>query len=141
MSRTTERQRTELATIIRERRAIKKHYTDKTVAKDMVYGLLEDAIWAPTHGLRQPWRFIIVGKDQKASFAKKIASTYAEDRQENLESFLNEPNAIRGGIMEEPRLQKQWEENYSAVSSMIQSFWLLAWEQELGVVWKTNPQN
>jgi len=141
MSRTTERQRTELATIIRERRAIKKHYTDKTVAKDMVYGLLEDAIWAPTHGLRQPWRFIFVGEDQKASFAKKIASTYPEDRQENRENYLNEPNAILVVIMEEPELQKQWDDNYGAVSSMIQNFWLLAWEQELGVVWKTNPHN
>ena len=59
--------------------------------------------------------------------------------QQNREEYLNEPNAILVVIMEEPEKQKQWKENYGAVSSMIQNFWLLAWEKDLGVVWKTNP--
>src|SRR5690625_8006269 len=41
--------------------------------------------------------------------------------------------------MEEPEAQKQWDENFGATAAMIQNFWLLAWEQNLGVVWKTNP--
>src|SRR5699024_8543655 len=64
---------------------------------------------------------------------------YTPDMQQNREEYLNEPNAILVVIMEEPEKQKQWEENYGAVSSLIQNFWLLAWEQDLGVVWKTNP--
>ncbi|TQS76524.1 nitroreductase [Ornithinibacillus gellani] len=130
---------TQLAKIIRERRAVKKGYTNQTVTEEAVRDLLNDAIWAPTHGMRQPWRFIFVGEDQKASFAKQVASTYPEDRQENRENFLNEPNAYLVVIMEEPEAQKQWDENYGATACMIQNFWLLAWEKQLGVVWRTNP--
>ena len=139
MSHTINQERTKLATIIRERRAVKNRYTDKEVTEETVLALLNDAIWAPTHGMRQPWRFIFVNQNQKENFSKKIASTYPEERQENREDYLNEPNAHLIVIMEEPELQKQWDENYGATASMIQNFWLLAWEQELGVVWKTNP--
>src|SRR5699024_11325196 len=85
---------TELAKVIRERRAVKKGYNNKKVTEEAVLELLEDAIWAPTHGMRQPWRFIFVGEDQKADFAKKVAASYPEERQENREAFLNEPNAF-----------------------------------------------
>src|SRR5690625_1669966 len=78
-----------LASIIRERRAVKKGYTDKIVQEETVRKLLDDAIWAPTHGMRQPWRFIFVGKDKLPTFAKKVASTYSEDMQENRENYLN----------------------------------------------------
>jgi len=128
-----------LAQVIRERRAVKKGYTDKRVEEATVRELLDHAIWAPTHGMRQPWRFVFVSKDKLPTFAKKVAATYDEDMQQNREDYLNEPNAILVVIMEEPEAQKQWEENYGATASMIQNFWLLAWEYDLGVVWKTNP--
>lgn len=128
-----------LAKVIRERRAVKKGYTDKRVEEASVRNLLDHAIWAPTHGMRQPWRFIFVDEDKLPTFAKKVAATYDEDMQQNREDYLNEPNAILVVVMEEPEAKKQWEENYGAVASMIQNFWLLAWELDLGVVWKTNP--
>ncbi|HLR79758.1 MAG TPA: nitroreductase [Bacillota bacterium] len=132
-------EKSQLAKIIRERRSVKKGYTDQKVTEEVVRELLDDAIWAPTHGMRQPWRFIFVDEDHKADFAKKIASTYPEERQENRENFLNEPNAYLVVIMDEPEKQKQWDENYGATAAMIQNFWLLAWERKLGVVWRTNP--
>ena len=128
-----------LQKIIRERRAIKKGYTDKPVTEQLVRDLLNDAIWAPTHVNRQPWRFIFIDKDNLPTFAKKVAQTYPEDMQKNREEYMNEPNAILAVIMEEPEIEKQWDENFGAVASLIQNFWLLAWERQLGVVWKTNP--
>lgn len=128
-----------LAKIIRERRAVKKGYTDKPVTEETVRHLLNDAIWAPTHGMRQPWRFVFVDKTKLPTFAKNVGATYTEDLQQNREDYLNEPNAILVVIMEEADNKKQLDENFGATSAMIQNFWLLAWEQELGVVWKTNP--
>lgn len=128
-----------LASIIRERRAIKKGYNNKEVTEETVRALLQDARWAPTHGMRQPWRFIFVGQQELPSFAKQVASTYPEERQENRENYLNEPNAILVAVMEIPELEKQWDENFGAIASLLQNFWLLAWEKQLGVVWKTNP--
>ncbi|WP_068676263.1 nitroreductase [Oceanobacillus sp. Castelsardo] len=125
--------------IIRERRAIKKGYTDKKVTEEVVRDLLDSAIWAPTHGMRQPWRFIFVGEDELPTFAKEVASTYPEERRQNREDYLNEPNAILVAIMEDSEIEKTRDENFGAIASMIQNFWLLAWEKQLGVVWKTNP--
>ncbi|HLQ94811.1 MAG TPA: nitroreductase [Pseudogracilibacillus sp.] len=128
-----------IAEIIRNRRAVKKGYNDKTVEEQTIRDLLEDAVWAPTHGMRQPWRFVFIPHEEIPAFAKKVADTYPEEKQENREEYMNEPNAILAVIMEEPEIQKQWEENYGATASMIQNLWLLAWEQNLGMVWKTNP--
>ena len=132
-------EKTYLANIIRERRAVKKGYNDKTVTEEMVRDLLNDARWAPTHGMREPWRFIFVGEEELPVFAKRVASTYPEARQENRENYLNEPSAILVAVMDVPELEKQWDENYGAIATLIQNFWLLAWEKQLGVVWKTNP--
>ncbi|WP_164670862.1 nitroreductase family protein [Virgibacillus doumboii] len=133
------KQSTALANLIRERRAVKKGYNDKPVTEETVKELLEDAVWAPTHGNRQPWRFVFVGPKRKEAFAEKVAATYPEERQENRREYLNEPNAFLVVVMEVPDNQKQWDENFGATACMIQNFWLLAWEQQLGVVWKTNP--
>ncbi|MEN2768813.1 nitroreductase family protein [Ornithinibacillus xuwenensis] len=133
------KQQTDLATIIRERRSIKKGYNSQPVSEETILELLEDAIWAPTHGMRQPWRFIFVGENQKNDFAKKIASTYPLERQQNRENYLKEPSAILVVIMEDGDNQKMRDENFGAAACLIQNFQLLAWEQNLGVVWKTNP--
>src|SRR5690625_5371684 len=92
---------TTLQKIIRERRAIKKGYTNEPVSETAVKELLNDAIWAPTHGNRQPWRFIFIDKENLPSFAKKVAKTYPETMQENRENYLNEPNAILVVLMQE----------------------------------------
>lgn len=128
-----------LKTIIRSRRSIKDHYSDQPVREELVRELLDDARWAPTHGMREPWRFIFVSPENTDQLAKDVSATYEENLQENRYNYLSEPNAFLIVIMEEPEKQKQWDENFGAVASFIQNFSLLAWEQNLGVCWKTNP--
>lgn len=125
--------------VIKERRSIKNGYNDKRVEEKTVRDLLNDAIYAPTHGMREPWRFIFIDKDRLPIFAKKVAATYDANMQENRENYLNEPNAILVAIMQKPEMEKQYDENFGAIASFIHNFSLLAWEKELGVCWKTNP--
>jgi len=132
-------EQTNLAKVIRDRRAVKGSYTNKEVTEETVRELLENAKWAPTHGVRQPWRFIFVGSEELPAFAKQVAATYPEERQQNREDYLNEPNAILVVVMDVPEKQKIYDENFGATAALIENFWLLAWEQQLGVVWKTNP--
>ncbi|ALX49224.1 nitroreductase family protein [Lentibacillus amyloliquefaciens] len=132
------KQPTALQQVIRDRRAVKKHYNDKHVSEETVKELLADAVWAPTHGVRQPWRFIFIGPEETENFAEKVAATYPEHRQQDRFEYLSEPTAFLIVVMEEPESRKQWDENFGATASMIQNFWLLAWEQQLGIVWKTN---
>ncbi|MCK0469870.1 nitroreductase [Halalkalibacter sp. APA_J-10(15)] len=128
-----------LATTIRERRSIKANYLDKPISKELIHQLLNTAIWAPTHGLREPWRFIFVPTEHKESFVQKLVTTFPKELQKNRENYFRQPAAFLIVIMQEDPRQKQWEEDFGAVSSLIQNFQLLAWEQQLGVVWKTNP--
>ncbi|QAS50872.1 nitroreductase family protein [Halobacillus litoralis] len=135
-----EKTKTNLANIIRERRSVKSGYLDKEVPTELITGLLEDARWAPTHGLREPWRFIFIPTEEKEQFVESLVKTFPRDMQENRRNYFSQPAAFLIAVMNEDPRQKQWEENFGAISCLLQNFQLLAWEQELGVVWKTNPQ-
>lgn len=124
---------------MKERRSIKTGYLQKEVLLELVEQLLEVAVWAPTHGLREPWRFIFVSSEQKEGFIDQLVQTFPKEMQENRRNYFSQPAAFLIVVMKEDPRQKQWEEDYGAVSSLIQNFQLLAWEQKLGVVWKTNP--
>ncbi len=137
---TMDQNKSELARIIRERRSVKSGYVDKEVPESLIKELLDDARWAPTHGLREPWRFIFIPTEEKDHFVEDIVQTFPKDRQENRRNYYSQPKAFLIAVMDEDPRQKQWEENFGAISSLIQNFQLLAWERELGVVWKTNPQ-
>ncbi|MBU8905410.1 nitroreductase family protein [Desertibacillus haloalkaliphilus] len=128
-----------VAKVIRERRSIKSGYTDQPVSQELILELLNDAVWAPNHCFREPWRFIFIPKENKDDFIEDIVTTYPKEVQENKRRYLSQPTAFLIVVMNEDPRQKQWEEDFGAVSSLIQNFQLLAWERELGVVWKTNP--
>ncbi|WP_113928774.1 nitroreductase [Bacillus sp. P14.5] len=125
----------------RERLSIKTGYTDKPVTEEVVKEILSDAVWAPNHGLREPWRFIFVPTHQKEEFVEDVVKLFPAGMQENRRNYFSQPSAFLIVIMKEDPRQKQWDEDYGAVSCLIQNFQLLAWEEKLGVVWKTNPHN
>lgn len=59
------------------------------------------------------------------------------DGVKKMEYLMQVPAHLVLVLKEDPR-QKVWDEDYAAVCSLIQNFLLAAWEQGLGVVWKTN---
>lgn len=130
-----------IASIIRERRSIKKGYKPDPIPEELVLELLNDAVYAPNHGLREPWRFLFVSSEKKADFIERMMPAFAADQQEKRRGLFSEPSAFLIVIMNEDPRQKQWEEDFCATSALIQNFQLLAWEKDLGVVWKTNPHN
>ncbi|MGI8315257.1 nitroreductase family protein [Halobacillus mangrovi] len=135
-----EHTKTDLARIIRERRSVKSGYLDREVPEDLIKELLEDASYAPTHGLREPWRFIYIPTEETKGFVEDLVKTFPKDMQENRRNYFSQPAAFLIAVMKEDPRQKQWEENFGAISCFIQNFQLLAWEKQLGVVWKTNTQ-
>jgi len=54
----------EIVELIRTRRTIRpEHYSERVVHKEIIENLINSAIWAPTHGMTQPWRFkVFTGK-------------------------------------------------------------------------------
>lgn len=130
-----------ISKVIRERRSIKKGYKTDAVPEELILSLLNDAVYAPTHGLREPWRFMFVSSENKQAFIDKLVPVLPADIQQSRRDYFNEPAAFLVVIMKEDPRQKQWEEDFSATCALIQNFQLLAWEQGLGVVWKTNQHN
>lgn len=72
--------------IIRERRSIfPKEFNGQRVDDEVVNQLLENAHWAPSHGLSLAWRFMVYtdgAKDQLFEYWKSIAP---EEKQDKLE--------------------------------------------------------
>lgn len=131
-----------IAELIRGRRTVRQ-FTAEPIPGNLLMELLEIACWAPNHGLREPWRFIVYRGEARREFAESVIETfdteakanYAKDRY----AYYMEIPAHILVIMQVDAREKQREEDYAAVCCWIQNFQLAAWERNLGVVWKTNP--
>ncbi|MFC3767702.1 nitroreductase [Paenibacillus sp. GCM10012303] len=133
-----------IAKIIKERRTIRL-FKDDPVPDELLLELLNVAIWAPNHENRQPWRFLLYKGEGRAALADAMLQTYSgEDRERygkrKRDYFLEVPAHLVVVLKEDTR-QKQWDEDYAAACALIQNFQLAAWEQGVGVVWKTNRYN
>ncbi|MBS4205369.1 nitroreductase family protein [Lederbergia citrea] len=126
-----------IADVIKERTSVKTGYLDKEVSQELILSLLNDAVWAPTHGVREPWRFIFVSGERKEAFIEAILQCHEMSKHETVRNkFVDVPAFLVVVMNEDPR-QKVWEEDFAATSCMLQNLQLLAWDQDLGMVWKT----
>jgi nitroreductase len=129
-----------VAEIVRNRRTIKK-FNDKTVNENDIIEILNYAVWAPNHHLNEPWRFLLFQEEGRNIVADAFLSTYAEGdisigAQNKANYFRSVPAALLV-VMPDSEDDYQSTEDLCAVSALIQNFQLLAWEKELGVLWKT----
>ena len=124
------------------RRSIKKFKTDP-VDIDEVIELLNVAKWAPNHKLTEPWRFQLYADEGKEKFIEAFLTSQQRDGQvtdkakKKSEYFREIPLHLVVIMPEDPR-KKRWDEDYAAISAMIQNFQLVAWERGIGMIWRTN---
>jgi len=83
--------------------------------------ILAAAIRTPDHGKLAPWRFVIVGADQRADFARLLARAYRETR----------PDAPRLEIEANEQFAHQAPALVVAVSTPAHASHIPLWEQEL----------
>ncbi|MBA2942834.1 nitroreductase [Paenibacillus sp. CGMCC 1.16610] len=144
LSEYTRNQSNPIAKVIKSRRTIRT-FKDTPVSDELLLELLNVAIWAPNHENRQPWRFLLYKGEGRVALADAMLETYSDEEREQYgkrkrEYFLEVPVHLIV-VLKEDRRQKQWDEDYAAACALIQNFQLAAWEQGLGVVWKTNHYN
>lgn len=130
-----------LADLIQSRRTIRVFKPDP-VSKEQIIALLNTAVWAPNHGNRQPWRFILVMDEAREAFAEAVLRTHSAEERAKIgaqrHEYLTTLPAQLIVLQTEDSRHKQREEDFGAVCCLIQNFQLAAWEQGIGVVWKTN---
>ncbi len=138
--------------IFRTRRTYKPAAMDpeRPVPREVLEELLEDAHWAPSHGLTQPWRFhVFRTPESRAELAGQLVALY--DRAiPGPERDPAKRAKLAGGPRRAPvvvavvaRIEPdgkipEWEE-LAAVSCAAQNFMLSAHQRGLGSFWSTPP--
>jgi nitroreductase len=123
-----------------------KNFNGQPVDIENINSILEDARWAPTHGLRNNWRFIVAANKEYVKF-QDILKEYGvpkwkELSEEELEKQMKKfsgPGAVVFVVVQEDVRQKERLEDFAAASALIQNAMLLAWDQGIGTCWKTPP--
>ncbi|MWC27589.1 nitroreductase family protein [Paenibacillus sp. MMS18-CY102] len=90
---------------------VQRHSDGHQVSSQSVLDILNEAVWAPNDGMREPWRFIYVAGDDAAS---KLGASYEDASL----SFLLV-------VAKEEADPHKREEDYAAVCCLIQNFRLL----------------
>jgi len=133
---------------IKERRSIyPEQFSSQEVNKEEILALLENANYAPTHKLTQPWRFKIIGGEKKfelglilAEQMKKITAPeqFSELTYNKLKSRPEKSShAIAVCMQRDPKESlPEWEE-MAAVAMAVQNIWLSAADFGIGMYWAT----
>ncbi len=130
--------------LIKSRRSVfPKDYSGERVDDAIVNQMLENANWAPTHKLTEPWRFVVFageGLKKLATFQsecyKKVTTsdgTFKEDRYQNLLTKPMESSHIIavGMKRDEKKSVPEWEE-LGAVFCAIENMYLTATAYGIG---------
>lgn len=127
------------------RRSIKL-FNGQPVSKEDILTIIEDATWAPNHGNREPWRFVVAVEDNLPAVLNVIRDvtipSWSELSAEELAKQMTKFTAAGAYvfiIMPEDRRQKERLEDFAAAATLIQNMQLLAWDKGIGSCWKTPP--
>ncbi|MDA9777194.1 nitroreductase [Rubripirellula sp.] len=135
--------------VIRDRRTLKpKMMADKQVDPLVIQEMLENANWAPTHGLTEPWRFSVFTGSAREKLAKFLAETYktltpAESFKQNKYEGMSQnamlaPVVIAIGMKRQPSKKIPELDEIQAVACAVQNMHLTATAHGLCAFWSTN---
>jgi len=135
----------------RTRRTVKPNEMNSArgVPHELLVEILEDANWAPTHGLTQPWRFHVFTQAARESAAVKLeqlcdvltpAAERREDKRAKLRAnLLAAPVAIAVAAKIEPGGKISELDEISATACAVQNLMLSAHQRGLATFWSSAP--
>ncbi len=150
-----------LATLLRSRRSVRT-YQDRPVSRELVEQVLEAARWAPSPHGRQPWRFVVLTRQEpKLQLADHMGNTWRQNLQmdgqdaeivhlrleKSRQRILNAPVIIIPCLYLEdldhyPDERRQADEKTMAIQSIgaaIQNMLLMAYDLGLDTGWMCAP--
>ncbi len=136
--------------LIRRRRTIKpKDFSNKPIENLHLASILENANWAPTHGMTEPWRFFVFMEEGRQRLADYLQSLYKkktpEDqfRQDKFDKLgtqaLLAPVVIAMGMKRQEIGKIPEIEEIEAVACAIQNMHLTASALGMGAFWSSPP--
>jgi nitroreductase len=138
----------EITDIIKDRRTIyPEFFSERKVHKEMVEKLLNNAIWAPTHGMTQPWRFTVFMNEGLHQLSDTLSSIYQakhtgdafnEMKYNKLKQRPLKASAVIALVVEFDTRGKITElDETLAVACAVQNMMLTATAYGLGAFWAT----
>lgn len=137
--------------LIRRRRSIKPADMDpeRPVDPKLVASILENANWAPTHGMTEPWRFFVFSDEARETLADWLQELYQkltpadQFRQDKYDKMGNNPMLAPIVIaigMKRQEIEKIPEiEEVAAVACAVQNMHLTASAIGLAGFWSSPP--
>lgn len=136
----------EITEVIRERRTIyPEQYSERQVHKEQIDLILNNALWAPTHGNTQPWRFKVFMEEGREKLSSFLAETYLKltpeeaQNDQKLAKLLTRPkmaSAVIAVCMERQPEEKIAEiEEIEAIACAVQNMHLTCTAYGLGGFW------
>jgi nitroreductase len=135
----------------RTRRTVKPALMDSSreIARDLLLEILEDAHWAPTHGLTQPWRFHVFTGEARTRLADALQTLYdqitpaAEIRPEKRAKLRENSNQAGAVIAIAAHFETGGKisriDELCSTACAVQNLLLSAHQRGLGSFWATPP--
>jgi len=138
----------EITDLIRARRTIyPEQFSSRKVHREQIELILNNALWAPTHGNTQPWRFQVFTENGLQTLSTFLGETYLKltllELQDNgkLAKMMLRPlksSVVIAVSMERQETEKIMElDEIAAVACAIQNMQLTATAYGLGAFWST----
>ncbi len=136
----------EICDVIRDRRTIgPQNYTSRKVHREIIEKLLENARWAPTHRMTQPWRFKVFMEEGREKLSQLLGETYKaatseEDFEQSKYEKLTQRPLQASMVMTICMKRSQRvpeEEEIASVAAAVQNMALTATAYGLGSFWST----
>ncbi|MDW7694391.1 nitroreductase [Flammeovirgaceae bacterium SG7u.111] len=135
----------EINQLMRERRSVfPDQFSGEIIPQEIIEQLLENANWAPTHGLTEPWRFFVfsgeglkkLGEFQSDLYKKLSGDDFDEKKYEKLRYKPLKASHVIAIAMERQESGKIPEiEEIEAVACAVQNIYLSATAYGLGGYW------
>jgi len=138
----------EVTELIRSRRTIfPEQYSDRAVHREQIELILNNALWAPTHGNTQPWRFHVFMEEARQRLSDELGKMYVEeipkDQQNDMKLAKLISRPLRASVIIAVSMVRQKEreiaeiEEVEAVACAIQNMYLTCTAYGLGSFWST----
>ncbi len=133
--------------LLKERRSIyPAQYTGEPVDDRIINEMLENANWAPTHRLTEPWRFTVFSGDGLKKLAAFQSNLYKEVSMKvgsfddaKFQKLATKPllssHIIAIGMARDPKESVPVEEELASVAMAVQNMYLTATANNIGCYW------
>lgn len=133
----------EINELIRSRRSVyPQFYTDQVIEREIIEQILENANWAPTHRITQPWQFCVFtgkGLEKLADFQANLYKELSGDNfdKKKYDKLIEKPlqcsHVISIGVKKTNKVPEI--EDIEAVACAVQNMYLTARAYGIGAYW------